>query len=45
VPLLEVEKAIAKQRQSKAGKNGHNIQLGITPDDTEPIMKAKQLTL
>ena len=27
VPLLEIEKALAKQRQSKGGKNGRNQQL------------------
>jgi ParB-like chromosome segregation protein Spo0J len=42
VPLLEIEKALAKQRQSIGGKNGRNIQLGIAPDDTEPTLpKAK----
>jgi ParB-like chromosome segregation protein Spo0J len=39
VPLLEIEKALAKQRQSKGGKNGRDLQLGLAPDDaeTEPI--------
>lgn len=36
VPLLEIEKALAKQRQSKGGKNGRNLQLGLASDDTEP---------
>ncbi len=44
VPLLEIEKALAKQRQSIGGKNGRNSQLGIEPDDAlplEPAIKAK----
>jgi len=41
VPLLEIEKALAKQRQAAGGKNGRNIQLGLAPDDTKPIIKAK----
>ena len=30
VPLLEIEKALAKKRQSKGGKNGRDLQLGIS---------------
>ncbi len=41
IPLLEIEKALAKERQSKGGKNGRNIQLGLAPEDAEPITKAK----
>jgi ParB-like chromosome segregation protein Spo0J len=41
VPLLEIEKALAKQRQSKGGKNGRNVQLGLAPEDAEPEFKAK----
>ncbi len=44
VPLLEIEKTLAKKRQSDGGKNGRNTQLGIEPDDAqplEPILKAK----
>jgi len=44
VPLLEIEKELAKQRQSIGGKNGRNSQLGIEPDDAkplEPVIKAK----
>jgi ParB-like chromosome segregation protein Spo0J len=44
VPLLEIEKALAKKRQSTGGKNGRNTQLGITSDDAqplEPVIKAK----
>src|SRR5512139_170435 len=36
VPLLEIEKALAKQRQSKGGKNGRDLQLGLASDDAEP---------
>lgn len=35
VPLLEIEKALAKQRQAKGGKNGRDLQLGLASDDTE----------
>jgi ParB-like chromosome segregation protein Spo0J len=41
VPLLEIEKALAKQRQSRGGKNGRNLQLGIAPEDAEAESKAK----
>jgi rubrerythrin len=41
VPLLEIEKALAKKRQAKGGKNGRNQQLGLAPDDAEPEIKAK----
>jgi ParB-like chromosome segregation protein Spo0J len=41
VPLLEIEKTLAKQRQSRGGKNGRNLQLGIAPEDIEPEFKAK----
>ncbi|XHH09361.1 MAG: ParB N-terminal domain-containing protein [Candidatus Bathyarchaeia archaeon] len=44
VPLLEIEKALAKKRQSVGGKNGRNSQLGIESDDAqplEPLIKAK----
>jgi ParB-like chromosome segregation protein Spo0J len=41
VPLLEIEKALAKQRQSKGGKNGRNLQLGLAPEDAEQEFKAK----
>jgi ParB-like chromosome segregation protein Spo0J len=36
VPLLEIEKALAKKRQSKGGKNGRDMQLGLAPDDADP---------
>jgi ParB-like chromosome segregation protein Spo0J len=41
VPLLEIEKALAKKRQSKGGKNGRDMQLGLASDDAEPEPKAK----
>jgi len=46
VPLLEIEKALAKQRQKDGGKNGREAQLGLAPDDAEPdelepLFKAK----
>ena len=41
VPLLEIEKALAKKRQSKGGKNGRDMQLGLASDDAKPEFKAK----
>jgi len=41
VPLMEIEKAIAKKRQSRGGKNGRNIQLGLAPEDAMPQTKGK----
>ena len=41
VPLLEIEKALAKKRQAKGGKNGRDMQLGLAPDDAKPEFKAK----
>ncbi len=43
VPLLEIEKALAKKRQSISGKNGRDLQLGVASDDAqpEPEVKAK----
>jgi ParB-like chromosome segregation protein Spo0J len=41
VPLLEIEKALAKKRQSKGGKNGRNSQLGLASEDEEPEFKVK----
>src|SRR5674476_1055121 len=41
VPLLEIEKALAKIRQSKGGKTGRDMQLGIASDDAAPEIKAK----
>ena len=45
VPLLEIEKALAKKRQSEGGKNGRNQQLGLAPDDAEPAFKGKATEL
>jgi ParB-like chromosome segregation protein Spo0J len=41
IPLLEIEKALAKKRQSKGGKNGRDMQLGLASDDAEPEPKTK----
>lgn len=41
VPLLEIEKVLAKKRQKIGGKNGRDIQLGLAPDDAEPKLKSK----
>jgi ParB-like chromosome segregation protein Spo0J len=47
VPLLEIEKALAKKRQSKGGKDGRDMQLGLASDDAsddaapEPEFKGK----
>jgi len=41
VPLLEIEKALAKKRQSTGGKNGRDTQLGLASDATDPEFKAK----
>jgi ParB-like chromosome segregation protein Spo0J len=40
VPLLEIEKELAKKRQVTGGKNGRNTQLGLAPDDTKPVVSA-----
>jgi ParB-like chromosome segregation protein Spo0J len=41
VPLLEIEKELAKKRQIKGAKIGRDIQLGFAPDDAKPDLKAK----
>jgi len=44
VPLLEIEKALAKKRQAKGGRNGRNLQLEMGAQDQppfEPEIKAK----
>lgn len=43
VPLLEIEKALAKQRQSKDDENDDDRQFGVEEDDKslEPLIKAK----
>ena len=45
VPLLEIEKALAKHRQIKGGEEGKNLQLGLAPDAVEPSVKAKATEL
>jgi ParB-like chromosome segregation protein Spo0J len=44
VPLLEIEKEIAKKRQSTAGKLGRNMQLGLAPNDAKPEFKKTKST-
>ncbi len=39
VPLLEIEKALAKKRQIKGGLNGRNQQLGLASADAEPVFE------
>ena len=45
VPLLEVEKSLAKKRQANGGIIGRNLQLGIVSHDSEvkiePVIRAK----
>ena len=41
VPLLEIERALAKKRQVKGGKDGRDMQLGLASDDAEPAFGAK----
>jgi ParB-like chromosome segregation protein Spo0J len=41
VPLLEIEKALAKRRKAQGGKNGRDMQLGLAPDDAKPMFTAK----
>ncbi len=43
VPLLEIEKALAKKRQGRVGKDGQKMQLGlgVASDDAEPEVKGK----
>ncbi len=41
VPLLEIEKALAKRRKVEAGKIGRNIQLGLAPEDAIPEFAGK----
>jgi ParB-like chromosome segregation protein Spo0J len=35
IPLIEIEKALAKHRQSKGGKNGRDLQSGVVPNDAQ----------
>jgi len=41
MPLLDIEKALAKKRQVQGGKNGREFQLGLVPVDAKPEFKAK----
>ena len=45
VPLLEIEKALAKKRQANKKTNNQDEQLGLSSDDTLPILKAKATEL
>ena len=44
MPLLDIEKALAKKRQISGGKTGRNIQLGLAPDDTKPVLTKSKAT-
>jgi ParB-like chromosome segregation protein Spo0J len=44
VPLLEIEKALAKKRQSAGGKKGRDIQLGLAPNDAKSEFKKSKAT-
>ena len=44
VPLLEIEKELAKKRQVEAGKLGRDMQLGLAPDDAKPAFKKSKAT-
>ena len=44
VPLLEIERELAKKRQAAGGKIGRNIQLGLAPDDAKPAFKKSKAT-
>ena len=41
VPLLEIERALAKKRRSEGGKTGNDMQLGLAPDDAKLALKGK----
>jgi ParB-like chromosome segregation protein Spo0J len=41
VPLLEIEKVLAKRRQVEGGKDGRNLQLGVASDGAEPKPEPK----
>jgi len=41
VPLLEIEKVLAKKRQQSGGKNGRNTQLGLASDNLDPKSEFK----
>ena len=41
VPLLEIEKALAKKRKAKSIEEGSDLPIGIEQDDVEPEFKAE----
>jgi ParB-like chromosome segregation protein Spo0J len=44
VPLLEIEKELARKRQATAGKLGRDMQLGLAPNDAKPEFKRTKAT-
>ena len=44
IPLLEIEKAMAKKRQTEGGTKGRNIQLGLASPDSTPILSTGKAT-
>lgn len=44
VPLLEIEKELAKKRQVEGGKLGRNMQMGLAPDDAKPMLTKSKAT-
>ena len=44
IPLLEIEKAMAKKRQTEGGRKGRNIQLGLASPDSTPILSTGKAT-
>jgi ParB-like chromosome segregation protein Spo0J len=45
VPLLEIEKALSKKRQSNGEKSGRDVQLGLSSDEPELEPKSKATEL
>ncbi len=41
VPLLEIEKALAKKRRTKVEADSGDLEQGLTPEDVEPEFKSK----
>ncbi|MCJ7714201.1 ParB N-terminal domain-containing protein [Candidatus Bathyarchaeota archaeon] len=44
IPLLEIEKAMAKKRQTEGGINGKNIHLGLASPDSTPALSTGKAT-
>ena len=44
VPLLEIEKALAKKRQAAGEKTGQNLQLELTPKEAKPEFRKTKAT-